>query len=256
MDLTNRVLIVGAALLWIFVILVIILLAWEAPDQSIERLGDLTGYLEDHNDTGAKLIITFGGLMLVLMATIVVIIEVAPSEAGSLRMEKVGAGEARIGTDEIAHRLEEELRTLPQINQAKASVLARGQKAEVNLDLHVTAEADLAATTEEACRRARQLLEERMGVALTRPPQAQLHYRELRVAPRQEASPPAPSEAPAAATPPPQESPPAGSTSLGESPQPAGSETTEPAPAANPPLTTEPTHETPETSQEDRRAGA
>jgi hypothetical protein len=160
-------------------------------------------------------------------------------------MEKVGAGEARIGTDEIAHRLEEELRTLPQINQAQASVLARGQKAEVTLDLHVTAEADLAATTEEACRRARQLLEERMGVALTRPPQAQLHYRELRVVRRQEASTPAPSEAP-----------PAGSTSLGESPQPAGSETTEPAPAANPPLTTEPTHETPETSQEDRPAGA
>ena len=51
MDQTNRVLIVGAALLWIFALLVIILLAWGSPDESIEQLADLAGYLEDHNDT-------------------------------------------------------------------------------------------------------------------------------------------------------------------------------------------------------------
>jgi hypothetical protein len=238
MDLTNRVLIAGVAFLWILVIFIIIFLAWGFPDQSIERLGDLAGYLEDHNTTGAKLIITFGGLILALLAVLVIIFEMAPPETGSLKVAKVGTGEARIGTDEISHRLEEELRALPQVNQVQVSVLARGQKAEVNLNLHVAAEADLAATTEEACRRARQLIEERMGVALTRPPQAQLHYRELRVARPQEASPPAPSEWPLTAPPPappsPQESP----------------------PTANPPVTTESSDETSETSQEDRPAGA
>lgn len=238
MDLTNRILIVSVALLWIFVIFIVILLAWGAPDQSIERLGDLTGYLEDHNTTGAKLIITFGGLILALLAVVVIIFEVAPPETGSLRVAKIGTGEARIGTDEIGHRLEEELRALPQVNQVQVSVLARGQKAEVNLDLHVTAEADLAATTEEACRRARQLIEERMGVALMRPPQAQLHYRELRVAQAQEASPPAHSDWPLT-------TPPPASPSPQESP-----------PTANPPIATESTDETSETSQEDRPAGA
>lgn len=238
MDLTNRVLIIGGALLWIFIIFIIILLAWGAPDQSIERLGDLAGYLEDHNTTGAKLIVTFGGLILVLLAVIVIIFEAAPPEAGSLKVEKVGTGEARIGTDEVVLRLEEELRALPQVDQVQASVLAHGQKAEVSLDLHVAADADLVTTTEEACRHARTLIEERMGVALARPPQVQLHYRELRVAPPQEASAPAPGVAPAAPGPPP-------------SPRESS-----PALTGYPPVTTESTHEPSETSQEDRTPGA
>ena len=56
MDQTNRVLIVSVALLWIFIVFLIILLAWGAPDESIDRLGDLAGYLDDHNGTAAKLI--------------------------------------------------------------------------------------------------------------------------------------------------------------------------------------------------------
>lgn len=242
MDLTNRVLIIGGALLWIFLVMVVILLAWGAPDESIRRLDDLAGFMADHNDSAAKLIITFGGLILALLAVIVIIFEVAPPQAGSLKVERIGAGEVRIGTDEIAHRLEEELRALPQISQIQANVLARGQKAEVNLDLHVGAEADLAATVEEACRRARATVEERIGVALAGPPQVRLHYRELRVARGQKPSP--------AATPPPpspaQQSRPSGLSS---------SEATGPAPAGTPPVTEESAHETSETSQEDRPAG-
>ncbi len=186
MDLTNRVLIVTGALLWIFVILVVILLAWGVPDESIDRLRDLADYMADHNDDASKLIITFGGFILVLLAGIVIIFEIAPPEGGSLKVQNVGAGGARITTDEIKHRLEEELRALPHINDVQATVQARGRKAEVSLDLHVGAEAELAAAAEEACRCAREVIEQRMGVALARAPQAQLHYRELRVARPQE----------------------------------------------------------------------
>jgi hypothetical protein len=248
MDLTNRVLIVGTALLWIFVLLLIILLAWGSPDDSIGRLADLAGYMDDHNTTGAKLIITFGGLILVLAAVIVIIFEMAPPQTESLKVGNVGSGEARISTDEASRRLDEELRVLPQISHVEARVLARGQKAEVSLDLHVTPEADLALTTEEVCRRARQLIEERMAVALARPPQAQLHYRELRVAQAQEvAADPAPQ---------PEESVPGESADAGDSPGPVSWQAMGPDPGASPPVSTETTHETSETSQEDRPANA
>ncbi|MEX1255293.1 MAG: hypothetical protein WEE64_13225 [Dehalococcoidia bacterium] len=188
MDVTNRVLIIGTSLLWVFVIFVIILLAWGAPDESITRILDLGGYLEDHNNDAAKLIITFGGLIFALLALMIIIIELAPPESGQLTVTKVGSGEARIGTDEIALRVEEELRAVPQLLQAQAVVIGRGSKAEVKLDLHVGAQADLALVAEEACHRAQQLIEGRMGVALTGPPKAELHYRELQVA-RTEATP-------------------------------------------------------------------
>lgn len=181
MDLTNRIFVMGIALLWMFVILVVILLAWGAPDESINRISDLAGFLEDHNTNATKLIITFGGLILVLLGALVILTEAMPPDSGSLKVTRVGSGEGRIGTDEITVRLEEEIRALPQIAQVEALVKGRGSKAEVSLDLHVRPEADLAATTEEACRVARHLIEERMGVELARPPAAQLHYRELRV---------------------------------------------------------------------------
>jgi len=235
MDLTNRILIIGGALLWIFVVIVVILLAWGAPDESIERIADLAGYLEDHNDTPAKLILTLGGLILVLLAAIVVIVEVAPPETGTLKIANVGTGEARIPTDEVAHLLEQELRQLPQLTQVQASVQARGDKAEVSLDLHVGADADLTATTEEACRRAGELISQRIGVSLARPPRAQLHYKELRVARK-----PAPTGSPSGST---------------ASPFAPGSGASAPSEVATPSSPTPSTYEASQTTQEDRPAG-
>lgn len=236
MDLTNRILILGGALLGIFVVIVVILLAWGAPDQSIERITDLAVYMEDHNNNAAKLIITLGGLILALLAAIVVIIEVAPAQTGSLKVANVETGDARIPTQEVAHLLEEELGRMPQLNKVQAKVEVRGDKAEVDLELHVGAEADLAATAEEACRRANELLARRIGVALARPARAQLHYLELRLAGGRAAS---------------------GSASSGQvRPQAMGSEPPETLPAESPPAATESTHEASEQSPEDRPAGA
>ena len=235
MDLTNRVMAVGVALLWMFLFLVVILLAWGAPDDSIKRLADLAGYLGDHNNTPAKLIVTFGGLIFVLLGAIVVIFEVMPPQSGSVKVAKVGSGEASIGTDEIVARLEEELRSVAQVQQVSASVSGRGAKADVNLELHVSPEADLTYTSEEACRRARKLIEGRMGVELAAPPRAQLHYRELHVTRPQHASssimspPPAPSSSPTM--------PPVASTETD-------------------PSSTSPTHEATEAAHEDRPASA
>ena len=248
MDQTNRVLIVGAALLWIFALLVIIFLAWGSPDESIEQLADLAGYLEDHNDTEAKLIITFGGLIFALLGAIIVIVEVSPPETGSLKVERIGSGEAHIGTDEVAQRLEEEIQALPHVHQVQASVLARGAKAEVKLEMHVTAEADLAVTSEEACRLTRQLVEERMGVALTRPPQAQLHYRELQVARPQEPS------SSAAPPPSPVATPMSPPTAAPSPPEPSVPEISS-GPFTDRPLSTESPHVA-ETTREDPPAGS
>lgn len=234
MDLTNRILIIGGALLWIFVVIIVVLLAWVEPEESIERIRDFAGYLEDHNDEAGQLILTFGATILVLLAAIVVIIEVAPPETRSLKVANVGSGDARIPTDEVAHLVEEELRMLPQLNQVSANVQARGEKAEVSLDLHVGPEADIAATTEEACRRTSDLLAQRIGVELAQPPRAQLHYKELRVARKQ-----APARKPASSP-----------------PSKASSQPSEAAPGADEPAPSKESADESKTSQQDRPPGA
>ncbi|MEX2158785.1 MAG: hypothetical protein WEB04_05210 [Dehalococcoidia bacterium] len=182
MDVTNRAIIVGGALIGVFLVLLVILLAWGAPDESIQRLGDLANYLEKHNSTGTKLVITLGGLILVLLAGLLIIFELAPPETGSVHVRTSGAGDAGIGIDEVVQRLEDELRPLPSLSGVQANVAARGRKAEVKLDLFVGVQADLAATTEEALRRTRELVEGRMGIELEKAPQVEIHYRELSVA--------------------------------------------------------------------------
>ena len=260
MDVTNRALIVSGALVWIFLVLVVILLAWGAPDESIEQLGDLVAFMEDHNGTEARLMITFGGLILVLLAVIVTIYEVAPPESGKLKMRQVDGGEATVGTDEVAKWLEEDLRAMAQIREVEATVQARGDKATLTLDLHVGAEADLTATTQEACRRAQKFMEERIGVTLARSPQASLHYRELQVAKSPESPALVPggrASAPSSAlSTPTQPQPPSPVSKEWQRPGTTAEESTQADPAAGPPSGAQSADETSETAQEDRPTGA
>jgi hypothetical protein len=178
MDETNRA---GAILASVFLIclaLIVILLAWGRPDESITRIADLSNFLGDHNTDATKLLITFGGLIVVLLGLTVVIFELAPPQTGSVRVAKVGSGEARIGTDEITRRLEDELRTVPRLRGAEARVFSRGSRAEVRLELYVDTEADVAQTANEAIQRTREIVESRMGVELDSPPKAEVHYSE------------------------------------------------------------------------------
>jgi len=180
-DLTNRIMAVAFAFLFIFGILIILLLVWSSPEESITRLRDLADYLEDHNNTEAQLIITFGGIILILLAVLLILFELVPTEGNSLRIQQIGSGEVEIGSDEVGRRIEETLLGLPQIEHVEAKVLGRGKKAEIHLSLHVTPDANLAAAAEAACQRTTELVEGQMSVALAKPPSAQVHYRELRV---------------------------------------------------------------------------
>ena len=211
-DLTNRIMAVAFALFWIFAVLLVILLVWSSPDESITRISDLAGYLNDHNTTEAKLIITFGGTILILLATLLILFELVPAESNNLKIQQVGGGDVEISTEEAVLRVEEELRLVPQVDQVEAKIVGKGKKAEVSLTLHVAADANLANTADEVVSRASSFLEEKMGIQLAKPPSAEIHYRELRVSSRAAANQPPPvaeaQTAPLAATeqPPAQES--------------------------------------------------
>jgi hypothetical protein len=179
MDVTNRVAAITLSLLVIFVAFLVLLLTWGAPDESIARMSDFAGFLEDHNDTAGQFVVTFLALIFMLLGLTVIIFEMAPPETGSVKVGQVGAGEARIGTDEIGERLEEELRTVPRLREVQASVSSRGARADIKLDLYVDAQADVATTANQAIERTREIVERRMGVELDRPPKAAVHFREF-----------------------------------------------------------------------------
>ena len=201
LDQINRAVIAIAALLVAFAALIIVLLAWAEPGATIGRIEDFAGYLRDHNNNDAKLILSLGALVVLLLMAGVMIIELTPSPTQKMRLRNVKAGTATLSTVEIAARIEDEVSRLPHIAKSQAIVAAKGDKVEVVLDLQVEPGADLARTADEACSRAHALVEGTMGVPLARLPRARMHYRELQLRPP--LTPAAAGGAPTATTPPP-----------------------------------------------------
>ena len=178
---TNRFVIVVAALIVIFVTLLVALLAWSAPDQSITRLQDVAGWLRSHNDRETKLILTLTAAVITLGMLTAIIVELTPSPTQKMRVRNVTSGSAAITTSQIAARIDSEVSSIEYIAACQATVAARGQRIEVVLDLHLHASADLATAADDACRRTQDLIERQLGIELVQPPRARLHYRELRL---------------------------------------------------------------------------
>lgn len=182
MDTTNRIIIIGGALVWIFFVLVVLLLAWGAPENSVDALDDFVGYLDDHTDDLSRLILSLGGIILMLLAIIVVIAELTPPATQTVTVQQVKSGSAVIAVGEIEQRVVQEVQMVPHVTQAAVKVLGRRRGIELDLDLHVDPEANLSETAEEACRRTADLVRGSMGIALLELPRAHLHYRELHLA--------------------------------------------------------------------------
>jgi hypothetical protein len=198
LDQINRAVIAIAALLIAFAAVLVVVLAWAEWTSIASRLEDFAGYLRDHDTNDARIIVSLGALVVVLLMAGIMIIELTPSPTQKMRLRDVKAGDATLTTHEIAARIEEELVRLPHIAGAQAIVAAKNAKVEVVLDLQVDSAANLAATAEEACGRAHVLVEQTMGVELAALPRARLHYRELQLR-----APLAPASAAAAPSPPP-----------------------------------------------------
>lgn len=180
-DQANRFALVVLALVVIFGALLVTLLAWGASAGSIDRIGDFAGYLRDHDNRDAKLIVTLGAAVIVLLMLTVIIAEVTPSPIAKMRLRTLKSGEGTITTPEIAARVEAGVRAVPHVRACQATVAARGRRVDVVLDLHVDEGAGLAETADAACAAAQDLVEHRMGIGLAARPRARLHYRELRL---------------------------------------------------------------------------
>lgn len=181
LDQVNRLAIVVIAMALIAAAGAVVALAWWQPDAAVARVEDFASWLRDHNNDDGRLVLTLGAAVVILALLTLIVVELTPGDAQSLRVRDVKAGDAVITTAQIAARVEAEVRAVAHVAECAALVTRHGKKVDLMLDLHVDAGADLAETADEACRRAHVLVEERMGVGLAARPRARLHYRELRL---------------------------------------------------------------------------
>jgi len=159
----------------------IIALAWTIPVESIDALQDAVDWLRDNNEDLQKVVLTAGAAAVGLVSLMLLLLEVTPPRGMEVKVTDVKVGDAVLTTAAIGQRIEEALRDVPHVAEARASVRATRKGVQVSLDLHVDPEANLATVSDEACQAARDVLAEKVHVALVGPPRARLHYRELRL---------------------------------------------------------------------------
>ncbi len=177
MDAFNRGIIVALAAIWVIFMAVVILVTWAADTETIDRLGDLVRYLDDHTDNASKLILTLGALSLVVLCLIVIVAELAPAgPSADIRLEGVTGATAVLSTEDINQRIEQEVTALPQVKESKASVTARDRGLAVALNLVLGPDANVPEATEEACRVTQETIEQKIGVALVGLPTVQIRF--------------------------------------------------------------------------------
>ncbi len=176
MNALNRSLVIFAALLVIILATLAIFMAWAADQQTIDRLGDLVQYLDEHSDNAGKLIVTLGALVLIVLALLVVILEVAPDEESrELRVEQSGATTI-VPVAALKLRLEEALVTIPEVATAKAKVYSVDRGINAHFDLTVRPDTNVGAVTLEAARVASEVLQSDLGLPLAGPPSVRVTF--------------------------------------------------------------------------------
>lgn len=207
----NRSALIGLAALVIILMGVVIFVAWAADTEAIGRLQDFVQFLDDHTDNASKLILSLGALVLIVLALLVIIAEVAPeSEGGEIRIQREGATTI-VPAQALQERLERAFLAQPYISAARAEVASRGQGILATVHLTVSADTNAAFATKEAARVVGETLADQLGLPVAGPPIVHLSYAPLSAAgppPAEGAAPEAAGEPPAQAAP--EARPPAG----------------------------------------------
>jgi hypothetical protein len=180
---TNRTVIVLLAALWIILMAVVIFAAWAADVETVERLDDFVQYLDDHRNNASRLILTLGALVLIVLALLVIIVELAPEEeAREIRVEQAGATTI-VPAEPLRLRLEEALTAMPQVTTAAARVFSRDKGIAMSLDLTVTPGTNIGAVTQEASRVVVETLQADLGLPVSVPPTVRITFGPPKVEP-------------------------------------------------------------------------
>ena len=177
----NRIVLIILCLALITLAVAIIVLTWTIPNRTINWLADAVQWMDDNDGDLEKALLTTISASIALLATIVLVIELIPRRGPGVKVSGLARGNATLSAAAIEQRIEEAVCLVPNVSEVKATVTSKKNGVLVALDLQVDPDANLATVTDEACQVAEDVLENRVHVALLKPPTARLHYRELRL---------------------------------------------------------------------------
>jgi len=176
----NRLLITLTAAAVIVLMAVVIFLTWSADADVIDRIGDLSEYLDEHNDSAGKLIVTLAALVLMVLSLLLIIVQLAPEdEERELRVKQAGAVTI-VPAMALRRRLEETLVSHPEITTARARVSTGDKGIATTLNITVVPTANVAAVSREAVRIAVDTIQTDLGLPVQGVPTVRVTFGEAK----------------------------------------------------------------------------
>jgi len=113
-------------------------------------------------------------LALDIILVLFIIVEVRKPRPKSISVEKVSGGEVQVSVASIADQLKYAVDQLPSVLRAKAKVSSKRGGVVVNMDVETSADIRVPEKAEQIVEEARRVIEEKMGLKLSRSPKVNL----------------------------------------------------------------------------------
>jgi hypothetical protein len=186
MNVVNRlVVVVGVAVIILFAAMVIVL-AWAYSSETIQALRNFATFWADRETNGTRAIITLVAAFVILVGLSFLVLELAPRMERTVLVRDVETGAAVLSTVAVGRRLEQIVASLPEVEAVRAKVVSKKKAVEVDLQVMVDPETDLAAIASQVARVTQDAVTQQMSVAMVGEPRLRLYYSQesTRVAPR------------------------------------------------------------------------
>lgn len=177
MNTFNRILVVTLLIVIMLVCSVLLILpALQSPllsliAERLDHIGTLINRLEWYKRIPvAFLLVTVMDIFLLLL----LILELRRPRPQFIRVEKATGGEVQVSIASIADRLRYEIDALPNILHARPRVGAQRKGVTIELDVETVAGIDVPGQAEHIVETTRQIVEEKMGLKMARPPKINL----------------------------------------------------------------------------------
>jgi hypothetical protein len=169
MDVFNRIVTIVLFLVAILLLLVFIIAPVRLSNELAADFALLGEALEEYQihffsfSLNWILFVLLGGMALVVLV-VLLYLEVRRPAQRRVRILRVSGGEALVGTETIAQRLEHGILQLGDISEVRPVIFPRRSGVDALLRVTTAPEVDIPAKTEEIFQVAREVLEEQMGL--------------------------------------------------------------------------------------------
>lgn len=162
MSLFNKV----VTVLLFLALMVVVPLVLILPQEAIAVIQQVLTGVSSGLTTFHRVVLVLIGIICFIVGALVLYLEFRRPPRKRAILGKAAGGEVEVAVDSIAQRLEYRIDQLVDVVKVTPRIKPRGKDIDVELNLETTPDIDVPAKTEEVCRVAREVVEERMGLKL------------------------------------------------------------------------------------------